>query len=116
MASGDTRIYSDELLELLAERFRVLAEPVRLRLLSVLRDGERTVSALVEATGAGQANVSRHLALLHRHGMVARRKDGLHVHYRIADPAIFELCELMCGSMESELLERLRSAGAGRAG
>jgi DNA-binding transcriptional ArsR family regulator len=101
--------YPDELLELLAERFKLLAEPVRLRLLTVLRDGERTVTALVAATGAGQANVSRHLALLHRHGMVARRRDGLHVHYRISDPVIFQLCEIMCDSVESGLLERLRS-------
>jgi DNA-binding transcriptional ArsR family regulator len=114
MGKRGGRIYSDELLELLAERFKVLAEPVRLRLLNALRDGERTVTALVDATGAGQANVSRHLAMLHQHGMVARRKEGLHVYYRIADPAIFQLCELTCGSMENDLSERLRSAGGAR--
>ena len=58
---------------------------------------------LVTITGAGQANVSKHLGLLHRHRIVGRRKDGLNVYYRITDPAIFEICELMCTSLESEL-------------
>lgn len=100
--------YTPELLELIATRFKVLAEPLRLRLLNALREGERTVTQLVDETGAGQANVSRHLALLHRHRMVSRRKDGLNVYYRIADPSIFELCELVCGGLEATLAEELR--------
>jgi DNA-binding transcriptional ArsR family regulator len=100
--------YTPELLELIAMRFKVLAEPLRLRLLNALREGERTVTQLVDETGAGQANVSRHLALLHRHRMVNRRKDGLNVYYRIADPSIFELCELVCGGLEATLAEELR--------
>jgi DNA-binding transcriptional ArsR family regulator len=105
------REFTTELLEQVADRFKVLAEPLRLELLNVLRDRERTVTELVEQTGAGQANVSRHLALLHRHGLVNRRKEGLHVYYRIADPRIFELCELVCGSLEEDLAGRLRSFG-----
>lgn len=97
------REFSNEALELIAERFKALAEPMRLRILNALRDGERTVSELVAITGAGQANVSKHLGLLHRHRIVGRRKDGLNVYYRITDPAIFEICELMCTSLENEL-------------
>jgi DNA-binding transcriptional ArsR family regulator len=100
--------FTPELLELIATRFRVLAEPLRLRLLNALRDGERTVTQLVEETGAGQANVSRHLSLLHRHRLVARRKAGLHVWYRIADAKIFDLCEMVCGSLDEELATELR--------
>jgi DNA-binding transcriptional ArsR family regulator len=105
------RDFSPEILEQVAGRFKVLAEPLRLQLLNALRDRERTVSDLVEHTGAGQANVSRHLALLHRSGLVGRRKEGLNVYYSIADPGIFELCELVCGSLEQDLEVRLRKLG-----
>lgn len=98
-----SRSFSDEALDLIAQRFKVLAEPMRLRILNVLREGEKTVSELVEETAAGQANVSKHLGLLHRYGMVGRRKEGLNVYYRITDPGIFQLCDLVCTSMEAEL-------------
>lgn len=97
------REFSDEALRMIAGRFRVLAEPMRLRILNALRESEQTVTKIVEATGAGQANVSKHLGLLRRHRIVERRKDGLHAYYRIADPAIFQLCELVCDALESEL-------------
>ncbi|HUH12818.1 MAG TPA: metalloregulator ArsR/SmtB family transcription factor, partial [Longimicrobiales bacterium] len=100
------REFTPEALELVAERFKVLAEPMRLRILSALREGERTVSEIVDRVGAGQANVSKHLGLLHRHGMVERRKEGLHVFYGIADPDVFELCELVCTGLEGELESR----------
>jgi len=83
-----------ELLSLVAERFKVLAEPARLEILNTLRRGERTVSEIVEATGLGQANVSKHLQLLHARGFVSRRKDGLHAYYALADESVFQLCEL----------------------
>jgi DNA-binding transcriptional ArsR family regulator len=107
------RTYTPELLELIATRFKVLAEPLRLRMLNALRGGERTVTELVAETGAGQANVSRHLALLHRHHLVERRKDGLHVYYGIADPGIFQLCEVVCDSLEEELRQRRHDLGRG---
>ena len=90
-------------LELVAARFKVLAEPMRLRLLNELRGGEKTVTQLVDAIGAGQANVSKHLGLLADAGMVSRRKDGLNVNYFIADESLFELCDLVCGSLLKEL-------------
>lgn len=90
-------------LELIAARFRLLAEPMRLRLLNELRAGERTVSELVAASGAGQANVSKHLALLAEAGMVGRRKDGLNVFYFIADESLFALCDLVCSRLRADL-------------
>jgi ArsR family transcriptional regulator len=98
-------------LELVAARFRMLAEPMRLRLLDEMRGGERTVSELVEATGAGQANVSKHLGLLAGAGMVGRRKNGLNVHYFIADESLFELCDLVCGRLQQELADKASHFG-----
>ena len=95
-----------EALELVAARFRMLAEPMRLRLLNELRTGERTVTQLVEATEAGQANVSKHLGLLADAGMVARRKDGLNVFYYIVDESLFELCDLVCTRLQKQLAEK----------
>jgi ArsR family transcriptional regulator len=95
-------------LELIAARFRMLAEPMRLRLLNELRDGEKTVTALVVATGAGQANVSKHLSLLADAGMVGRRKEGLNIFYFIVDESLFELCDLVCGRLQKELAEKAR--------
>lgn len=94
------------LLELVAERFKVLGEPARLQILQALRDGERTVGELVEETGLGQANVSRHLQLLHTLRFVTRRKEGLHVHYALADRRVSQLCDIMCGQIDAELKTR----------
>jgi DNA-binding transcriptional ArsR family regulator len=97
---------SPEVLDLIAERFRVLAEPARLRLLNTLMEGERTVSELVEETGLNQANVSKHLGLLRSSGFVARRKAGLYSFYTVSDPSVFELCEIMCGRLEADAESR----------
>ncbi|MBX3470376.1 MAG: winged helix-turn-helix transcriptional regulator [Planctomycetes bacterium] len=90
---------SREALELVAQRFKALADPTRLALLQALFEGERTVQELCEATGTNQANASKHLALLTDQGLLARRKDGLFVRYRIDDPTVHALCELVCGSL-----------------
>ncbi len=95
-----------ELMELVAERFKALGEPARLQILQTLRNGEQTVSELVEETGLGQANVSKHLQLLYALGFVDRRKDGLYVHYRLAGEDIFRMCDLMCGRIEDEAERR----------
>ena len=94
------RSLSPDALTLIARRFAVLAEPMRLRLIHELFAGEKNVNALVELTGGTQANVSRHLQTLLHADILARRKAGLQVFYRIADPSIFKLCELVCGSLE----------------
>lgn len=87
---------------MIARRFAVLSEPLRLRLLHALIGGEKSVGALVKATGGTQANISRHLQTLADAGLVRRRKEGLQVFYAVADPSIFELCELVCGSLEKQ--------------
>lgn len=84
-----------------AARFRALAEPSRLAVLNGLMGGERTVSELVDATGLRQANVSKHLQVLHKAGFVERRREGLWVRYRVADPGVERLCALMCERVPS---------------
>ena len=93
----------DDLAELIARRFRALSEPLRIRMLDLLRDEELSVNALAEQLGAGQQNVSKHLAVLVDAGMLARRKEGTHVYYRIADEGVFALCDQVCGSLHSPL-------------
>ena len=100
-----------EILEQIAERFRVLAEPARLRILNVLLDGERTVSELVEETGLNQANVSKHLGLLRSSSFVDRRKEGLYAYYSVADPSVAVLCEVMCGRLEAQAAEQTALLG-----
>ncbi len=103
------------LMDIVAERFRALGEPMRIRILDGLRQKERTVGDLVTATGATQANISKHLTLLHRLGFVARRKEGTHVFYRVADPDVFELCDLVCGGARERLRKESQALkGSGR--
>jgi DNA-binding transcriptional ArsR family regulator len=96
---------SDPMIELVAQRFRVLGEPMRIKLLNELRAGEATVGELQEALGASQQNVSKHLGILHAAGMVTRRKDGNHTRYSIGDPSVFELCDQVCGGVQRQLRE-----------
>lgn len=96
------RHLTDEALVMIAQRFSVLSEPLRLRLIHALFEGEKNVNTLVELTGGTQANVSRHLQTLTQAHILGRRKEGLQVFYSIADPTIFELCELVCGSLEKQ--------------
>lgn len=96
-------------LEQLADRFKVLGEVNRLTVLSALRQGEHTVTELIDETGLGQANLSKHLTLLHRLGFVSRRKEGLNVYYSLADEDVFSICDIMCGRLDRETAAR-RSA------
>ena len=99
-------VLTPDVLVLIAERFKALAEPVRLQILNCLRGGELTVTELVEETEFGQANVSKHLQLLHTLGFVSRRKEGLFVYYALADKSVFHLCDVMCGRLEAEMKAR----------
>lgn len=98
---------TEEAVHLVAARFRALGDASRIRLLNLLMQGESSVQDLVEASGMTQTNVSRHLGLLRREGVVARRKDGKKALYRILDPNIEKLCTLVCGGIESHLAEGL---------
>jgi ArsR family transcriptional regulator len=101
-------ILTPEMLTLVAERFKALGEPARLQLLNCLRSGEMTVNELVDRTGLGQANVSRHLQLLHTAGFVTRRKEGLFTFYALADRNVFRLCDIMCGRVQAQVETRRR--------
>ncbi len=94
---------SADVLRMIAERFKALSEPARLQLLTALQSREMSVNELVEETGLGQANVSKHLQVLHALGFVKRRKEGLFVYYALADRTVLKLCDLMCGRIEAQL-------------
>ena len=105
----------DEFFEPVAERLRLLADATRLRILDALRAHEMSVVEIVAKVGASQPNVSRHLALLLRAGIVTRRPDGRNVHYRVADPFLDQICEAICGSLRAHVdrqAQRLSAMGA----
>ena len=102
MSSMKKQLLSSEQLEAVASLFSVLAEPSRLALLQALRAGPLNVSELMEACDMKQANVSKHLGVLHDHHLVKRKRDGISISYEIADPMIFSLCKLVCGKMERD--------------
>jgi DNA-binding transcriptional ArsR family regulator len=93
----------DELVELISRRFRVIGEPMRIRLLDRLREGEATVNELSAVLDASQQNVSKHLVVLADAGILARRKDGNRVYYRVVDEGVFALCEDVCGGLRHQL-------------
>jgi len=95
---------SEEAFDIISARFRALAEPMRLKILHALGDAEVSVTELVKATGAGQANVSKHLSVLLDSHLVSRRKDGLNVLYRVSDESVFDLCEAVCKSVGDRLV------------
>lgn len=90
-------------LKLIACKLKTLAVESRLAILNELRDGEKTVSHLTSATGLSQANVSKHLAVLKRAGLVDFRKEGQHSFYAISDPVVFKLCDLLCKTFQAEM-------------
>ena len=105
----------DPLIELIARRFRVIGEPMRIKLLDALREREASVSELSEATGASQQNISKHLGVLLEAGIVGRRKSGNQVFYSIVDEGIFRLCEEVCGGLQRQIAElNAIVAGVGR--
>ena len=97
------KVMSDELIELIATRFHVLSEPMRLKILNALGSEEFNVNEIVQATGSGQANISKHLGILFKEGLVKRRKEGLNTFYRAADDSVFALCESVCGTLGEHL-------------
>jgi DNA-binding transcriptional ArsR family regulator len=98
----------DRALEQVADYFRALSEPLRLKLLNTLRDGPLNVGDLTTQLGCSQANVSKHLALLAKMGLVARTSKGTSVYYQIADPRTYQLCDLVCGQIAQRLLEQVQ--------
>ncbi len=89
-----------------ADYFKVLSEVSRLQVLCCLKSGVKNVGEIIEATGLGQANVSKHLKILTQAGMITRQPQGVSVFYQITDPLIFELCELVCDRLTVRLEEQ----------
>ncbi len=102
MSTAKNRNLTAGQLQAVSRLFAVLSEPSRLALLQSLHDKPLTVNELVKATAMKQANVSKHLAVLHDHHLVKRERDGISIRYEIADPMIFSLCNLVCGKMEKD--------------
>ncbi|WP_254564633.1 helix-turn-helix transcriptional regulator [Oscillatoria sp. HE19RPO] len=97
-----------EVLQQVAEYFSILSEPMRLKLLNLLRDGEKCVQELVDATSTSQANVSKHLKVMLQAGILSRRTEGTSAYYRVEDPLIFELCNLVCDRLAERIEEQAR--------
>jgi DNA-binding transcriptional ArsR family regulator len=92
-----------EALELVAARFRVLAEPIRLRILQFLRDGEKNVSELTVLLSTTQPNMSKHLRVLQEAGLIGRRQAGNSVYCFVSDPSVFDLCDVVCTSLYAQM-------------
>jgi DNA-binding transcriptional ArsR family regulator len=103
MARNKKRLLTPEVLQLVAARFKVLGDPTRLRILNALQDGEQSVMDITEAVEASQPNVSKHLKTLQEVGLVTRRQDGNLVYYAIADESVFQLCDVVCHSIQQHL-------------
>lgn len=93
----------DPLIEMIAQRFRVLSEPMRIKLLDQLRAGPATVNELTLAARTSQQNASKHLAILHQAGIIRREKVGTTARYEIADQSVFALCDQVCGGLRQQL-------------
>ena len=96
-------ILTPEAMNLVAARFKVLSDPMRLRILNTLQSGEQSVTQVTEAVAASQPNVSKHLKTLQDAGLIARRQEGNTVYYRIADETVFQLCDVVCNSIQQHL-------------
>jgi DNA-binding transcriptional ArsR family regulator len=97
------KILTPEAMNLVAARFKVLSDPMRLRILNALQNGEQSVTRVTETVAASQPNVSKHLKTLQDAGLIARRQEGNTVFYRVADETVFQLCDVVCNSIQQHL-------------
>ena len=105
---------SPEAIDLIASRFRILGEPLRIRILQALQAGELSVGQLTTRVGSTQPNVSKHLRILQESGFVGRRQEGNTVYCFVADPSVMDLCNIVCDSIEARLAaqaEKVRRFG-----
>jgi DNA-binding transcriptional ArsR family regulator len=93
-------------LNMMADFFKVLSETSRLQILCSLKTGAKNVTEITEASGLGQANVSKHLKMLSQAGIVSKRQEGVCIYYQIANPFIFELCELVCDALSVQIQQQ----------
>jgi DNA-binding transcriptional ArsR family regulator len=106
---------SEQLLGRIADRLKAMADPMRLEILHALQGGERCVNDILGQVGGSQANVSKHLSVLRRAGLVECRREGVNVYYRIEDPTVFSICESVCNSLERQVKTEKQEIERGRA-
>lgn len=106
---------SGQLLERIADRLKAMADPMRLRILHVLQSGERCVTDILSHVGGSQANISKHLSVLRRAGLVDFRRDGVNVYYHIEDPTVFAICSSVCDALERQVDAEKDEIARGRA-
>lgn len=95
--------FSPKALEQIAAYFKVLSDPTRLQILSLLRTGELNVGELAERCNFTSANISRHLSILSQHGLITRRTQGTSAYYKLTDESSYALCELVCENISRQL-------------
>lgn len=103
---------TETMTEVVAQRFRLLGEPMRLRILQLLEQGEMPVNEIVDTLKSSQPNISKHLQALCQGGLITRRREGLNIFYSIADPMVFKLCDLVCNSATEQTRARLAEMDA----
>lgn len=106
-----TKILTPEAMNLVAARFKVLSDPMRLRILNTLQNGEQSVTQVTAIVEASQPNVSKHLKTLQDAGLIARRQEGNTVYYRVADETVFQLCDVVCNSIQQHLTAQASAFG-----
>lgn len=115
LEGAGVRTGSKQLLERIADRLKAMADPTRLRILHVLQGGELCVTDILADVGGSQANVSKHLSVLRRAGLVEYRREGINVYYHIEDPAVFAICRTVCDSLERQVNAEKDEIARGRA-
>jgi DNA-binding transcriptional ArsR family regulator len=105
---------SEQLLEKIADRLKAMADPMRLKILHALQDEEQCVNDILGEVGGSQANVSKHLSVLRRVGLVECRREGVNVYYRIADETVFAICSTVCDSLERQVNAEKKGIEKGR--
>lgn len=103
---------SNEIIEMVANQFRVLSEPLRLQILQHLQDGERSVNQIVEETNSSQPNISKHLRVMQQAGILVRRQEKNSVYYSVADESIFTICETVCGTIKRKIDDQVKIVAA----
>lgn len=103
---GYTSSLSPAALGLMADFFKVLSEVSRLQIVCSLKSGAKSVTEIIEATALGQANVSKHLKMLTQAGVVSREQRGVSVYYQIANPFLFELCDLVYDALSVQVRQQ----------
>lgn len=115
LAGEDMREVSTQLLERIADRLKAMADPMRLRILHCLQSGERNVNDILQLVGSSQANVSKHLAVLKKAGLVSCRRSGTSVFYFIEDEEVFSICRICCDGLQRQLEAERAAIEQGRA-